>query len=276
MTPAGPGPGARAPRVRRGLGGRTRWAGAGAAALALLLALATLFPACSSPPRSLSIYAAASLTDVMEELAETYTNRTGVPVEVRPGASGALAALIARGAPADLYVSADPVWVDSLEAQGYLVEQSARVIAMNHLVAVIPAGVPLPARGYYEITDFAKIAVGDPETVPAGRYARESLTDLGVWKDAEPHLVYAQDVRAVLALVERREVDMGIVYASDAFENPRVTRAFELPDESHQPIVYVAAEVRASRRKDAAGRLLDFISSGQARDVFHRHGFTEE
>jgi molybdate transport system substrate-binding protein len=232
--------------------------------------------ACSSSPKPVTAYVAASLVDVMERAAREYAKTGGGPVAVHPGASGALAVQIEHGAPADLYAAADPRWVDELIGKGLIETGTARTLAQNSLVVVAPKSSRVMDKGFSTVTDFRKIAIGDPTSVPAGRYAEQALKHLYLWKDAQGRLVETQDVRAALALVERGEVDAGIVYGSDALLSEKVRIVARLPAESHDPIIYVGAVVKSSRRASEAKAFLDFLTGPKGKEIFTGYGFRED
>ncbi len=229
--------------------------------------------ACATAPKPVTAYVAASLVDVMERAAREYAKTGGGPVDVRPGGSGALAVQIENGAPADLYASADPRWMDELEEKGLIGKGTARTLAWNSLVLVVPKDSRVMDRGFSTVTDFRKIAIGDPASVPAGRYAEQALKNLYLWKDAQDRLVETPDVRAALALVERGEVDAGIVYGTDALLSEKIRILARLGADTHDPIVYMAAVLKDSRHSSEATDFLDFLTGPKGKEIFTGYGF---
>ncbi|HEX7054865.1 MAG TPA: molybdate ABC transporter substrate-binding protein [Burkholderiales bacterium] len=244
-----------------------RLAGIALAALLLLLA------AGAAQAQALTVFAAASLKNALDEIAALRSPR---PVLVY-GASSALARQIENGAPADVFVSADQDWMDYLEKKGLLVPGSRRDVVGNRLALISPAAHPVrlePAAGFPlgEALGPGRLAIADPQSVPAGKYARAALEKLGVWPEVAGRLAPAENVRAALALVARGEAPLGMVYLSDVRDEPRVALAGLFPATSHPPIVYPAAAIEGARAGAAA--FLDLLASPGARAIFERHGFT--
>ena len=215
----------------------------------------------------LRVSAAASLTDVLLELGAFYQQRTGTRVVFNFGASGMLARQIIEGAPADVFVSADERQMDRVPAV------VRRRLLSNVLVVIVPAGEP-PAdqpAGPPALLKLERIAIANPETVPAGAYAKEWLIRRGLWSAVAPHLIPTDNVRAALAAVESRNVDAGIVYRTDAKISRRVRVAFEIAD--GPPISYPGAVLRGAANPADARRFLDFLASPYAQRVFRRYGF---
>ncbi len=259
---ASPGPG----RRRRLSAGR----GAVPAAVTLLFVCAAL-TGCGG--RKLTVYAAASLTDVLEDAARAYTSQGGAPVEINPAGSSLLATQILKGAPADVFVSADPAWTDTLQARGRLVPGTTRVLAWNQLSVVVPKDATIRPPNYYLLDKFPKIALGEPTSVPLGKYTRQSLEFFGVWGDVAPHAVFGANAREVLAKVERGEVDGAVVYTTDAESSDRVDILFPLPEGTHDVIVYTGGVVAGTPREAAARAFLDFLSGPQGKTIFRQRGF---
>jgi molybdate transport system substrate-binding protein len=227
--------------------------------------------------RPVTVYAAASLAEALEEIGAAYGSRDGVPVRFAFAASSQLARQIEAGADADLYFSADERWMDYLEARGLIERASRRNLLGNRLVLVAPAdsavaltiapGFPLAAA----LGD-GRLACADPDTVPAGRYAREALTRLGVWERVGPRLARADNVRGALALVARGEAPLGIVYETDAAVERRVRTVGVFPAQAHAPIRYPLALTRAAAPRAAA--FLAYLEGPEARAVFERYRFS--
>jgi len=243
---------------------------------ALLLAGALLLCA-GARAAELTVFAAASLNNVLHEIDAARQREGGAPARLAFASSSTLARQIERGAPADVYVSADREWMDYLAARGRIVAGSRVIVARNRLVLIAPGpaappvtigrGFPLAAR-----LGSGRLALGDPAHVPAGRYAKAALTSLGLWRAVSGRLAPVENVRVALALVARGEAPLGIVYASDAVAEPAVHVVGTFPADSHPPIVYPAAIVVGGAQK-AAQRYLERLRSAPARAVIERQGF---
>lgn len=242
--------------------------------LALLLTILGAHPATASDaiaPR-LRVLAAASLTDVVEALAPAFE---GARLETAFAGSSALARQIRDGAPADVFLSASPEWVDFLRDENALAGEPI-VLARNRLVCIVPAESPLAdatdaASLAARIGPKGRIAIADPG-VPAGEYARAALRTLGLLEGLERRLVGQQDVRGVLHAVERGELDAGFVYATDA-AIASVAIAFAFDPSTHPPIEYLAVALRGATNRAGAARFLDFLASDAARRILVDAGF---
>jgi len=228
-----------------------------------------------SPP--VTVFAAASLTDAVTELATRYERETGLTLRLSFASSSTLARQIENGAAADLFLAADEEWMGYLDERGLVAAGTWIRPIGNRLVAVAPSdrARPLELRRGFDLLAVlgdGRLSTGDPAHVPAGRYARQALEYFGVWAIAEPRLARAENVRAALALVERGEVPLGIVYATDARASKAVQVVAEFPAESHQPIRYSFAAM-AGRDRNEARELLAFLTSPPAIAVFRSHGF---
>ena len=224
------------------------------------------------------ILAAASTTDAMTETIATYQSATGAPVAVAYGASSALARQVESGAPAHLYLSANAVWMDYLEDADLILAASRVDLLANRLALVAPADSFIrvaitPDLPLVDLLgDDGRLALGDPDHVPAGLYARAALEHLGLWSSVVPRLVRSANVRAALVLVERGEVPLGIVYATDARVSARVRTVATFPADSHPPIRYPLALV-AGLDTPAARAFHAYLLSDTATEIFVRHGF---
>lgn len=234
-----------------------------------------------SPPAGrqapLIIFAAASLKGALDEVVPLLEREAGRRVRVSYAASSALARQIEAGAPATVFISADREWMDYL-AERHLIQPASRVNLLgNRLVLVAPADAPVrltiaPGFPLAAALGTGRLAVADPASVPAGRYARVALTSLGVWREIASRLAPAENVRAALLFVSRGEAPLGIVYETDARAEPKVTIVDVFPPTSHPPIVYPAALLGHATGAEAK-RLLEALTSPAARAVFERHGF---
>jgi molybdate transport system substrate-binding protein len=254
----------------RGSGFRRR------AILALLLGVAFLSPCAAHPAEIPTVFAAASLTAALTEVMEGPAAAEGLQARLVFGASSTLARQIAAGAPADLYLSASTEWMDYLEQEGLVAAETRVDLLAGALVLIAPRGEGFSVEwrpGVSLARAFVgRLALADPDHVPAGVYARQALTHLGWWDGLRQRLAPAQDVRAALAFVERGECGTGIVYATDALANDRVELLGRFPADSHDPILYPLAAIRG-RDTPAVRRLLAFLQSTSAIEVFARRGF---
>lgn len=233
-------------------------------------------PAPQSP--AVLIFAAASLQTALDELTPAMSRVIEMPVRTSYAASSALARQIEAGAPADVFISADLEWMDYVATRGLIRTESRVNLLGNRLVLVAPASRPgtalkiAPGFPLASALGNDRLAVADPSTVPAGKYARAALTSLGVWDSVAGKLAPAENVRAALLLVSRGETPLGIVYATDAAADRGVTVVDEFPASTHPPIVYPAALTSVS--SPAAARVLTFLRGAVASAVFARQGFS--
>lgn len=223
------------------------------------------------------IFAAASTLDAVGEVGALYSARGGARVRTVFAASSVLARQIASGAPANVFLSANRRWMDWLVAQGKIVAGSRRDLLGNRLVLVVPRARPGrivigPGFKLVEFLGDGRLALADPDHVPAGIYARQALENLGVWDAVGRRAARTGDVRGALALVGRGEVPAAIVYATDARISEKVRIAGSFPPSSHAPIAYAAALV-AGRDSRQAQAFFAFLVSPPAGAVFARHGF---
>ena len=245
---------------------------AGSAIAALLL-----LPPTSARARDVLVFAAASTTDALNAIIDAYAKRSQEKVRVSFASSSTLARQIANGAPANLFLSANEKWMDWLAERKTIDAASRRDLLRNVLVLIAPANsvAALTVAPGFALADALanrRLAIGDPDHVPAGLYAKQALTKLNVWDKVAGRTARTQDVRAALALVVRGEAPFGIVYATDAKATGRVRIVDTFPRESHPPIVYPAALV-AGRDTPKARAFYAFLRSGEGRAIFSRFGF---
>lgn len=240
-------------------------------AIALAAGLAAV-PAQAQRRAGPLVLAAASLQEAMNAAADDWAKRGHARPVLSFAASSVLARQAAAGARADLFVSADEAWMDVLQRQRMLMPGTRTAFLGNRLVLVAPAG-SAPGRRPLAAMLRGRIAVADPASVPAGRYAEAALRKLELWDAAAPKLVRAENVRAALALVERGAAPHGIVYATDARASRRVRVAGVFPQSSHPPIVYPLARLRSSTHPEAEG-FRRFLLSNAGRAIFTRYGFS--
>jgi len=224
-----------------------------------------------------TVFAAASLTDVLQEIGTAFRADTGTGTRFSFAASSALARQIESGAPAGVFVSADVEWMDHLAERGAIDATTRRNVAGNALVLIAPASSPVrlevtPGFSLAGALQGGRLAVADPASVPAGRYARAALMALDAWDPVEARLAPAENVRAALALVSRGEAPLGIVYRTDAKVDSGVRVVGEFPAGTHAAIVYPAARVIGS--DSAARTFVQYLSGPKAQAIFARHGFT--
>ncbi|MCT4683263.1 MAG: molybdate ABC transporter substrate-binding protein [Roseicyclus sp.] len=222
----------------------------------------------------MTVHAAASLRGALDEVATLWEDQPGDTLTLVSAGSSALARQIAAGAPGDVFVSANTAWMDVLEEGGHLRAGSRVELLTNRLVVIAPAGgdAPLDLAALPDRLGSGRLALALTEAVPAGIYARQALTALGLWEAVAPRVVEADNVRAALALVASGAAPLGIVYATDAIAEPRVAVLAHLPAGSHDPIRYPAAALSQGDAEGAAA-LLALMQGEAAAAVFLRHGF---
>jgi molybdate transport system substrate-binding protein len=241
----------------------------------LALCAVALSPSHSrAEPPAVLVFAAASLKNALDDAVAAYP---AAKVTVSYAASGPLARQIEAGAPAGLFISADEEWMDELAAEA-LIEADSRVDLLgNKLVLIAPAASQIRLK-LEKGADLARalgdsrLAIGDPPSVPAGKYAKEALEKLGLWGSVEPHLARAESVRAALALVDRGEAPLGIVYQTDAAADKGVRVVDTFPADSHKPITYPAAALKGADA--AATAFLAWLKTPAAAPFFEKQGFS--
>lgn len=252
-----------------------RLAAALALAFAVILGLAPATAARADAP-PVTVFAAASLKNALDEVGKAYTARNGTAVRFSYAASSAIARQIEQGAPADVFISADADWMTWLAGRRLIVVATRRDVLTNHLALIAPAASPVKlriAKGFpiAGALGSGRLAMAGPD-VPAGKYGRAALAALGVWDQVRDKVASADNVRAALAFVARGETPLGIVYDTDAKVEPKVRIVGLFPDALHAPIVYPAALVAASRNP-AAGGFLGYLQGPEAAAIFRKYGF---
>jgi len=247
------------------------------AALATAVMLGSFTPARAA---DLTVFAAASTIEAVDDAVQAFERETGAKVATSYASSGTLAQQIERGAPAHLFISADTKWMSYLDQRKLLAPGTRGKIFENRLVLIVPYDSSRsiavePDMPLSDLLGDGRLAIGDPDYVPAGEYAKAALQTLNVWPTVERKLAPAQDVRAVLALVERGEAPAGIVYATDARASKKVRIVGVFLQSSHPPIDYEMAVVAAHATEDAK-KLRAFLASGKAREIYAGHGFAVE
>jgi molybdate transport system substrate-binding protein len=244
---------------------------------AALCALALAFAAPAAAEQPVRVFAAASLTNALGDIATEWEKAGHPKPRLAFAASSTLARQIEAGAPADVFASADATWMDHLERRGKLAPGTRANVAGNTLVMIVPRGRRFPVhmqRGFDLADAFdGKLCTGEPGVVPVGIYARQALQDLGWWNALQGRVVGTDDVRTALAFVERGECPLGIVYATDAKISRRVEVLATFPAATHEPIVYPMAIVRGARPETRA--FLEYVKTSKtAAAIFARYGFT--
>jgi molybdate transport system substrate-binding protein len=243
----------------------------------LSLGAACLVSACvgaRTEGREVVVYAAASLADALSEVGEVTRKAGGPPVDHHFAGTASLAQSIRRAGPADIFISANPAWMDRLEGEGFIEPGTRRDLLGNRLVLVASPDAPLTTvalDGPPPAFD-GRLALADPDAIPAGQYARRALERLGWWQDLAPRVAGAADVRGALALVARGECELGAVYRTDVRVAPEVRVVATFSEAFTGRIVYPVAAVEGRLRPDVRA-YLDALDSPAAREVFTRHGF---
>lgn len=243
--------------------------------MAFLIAPGAMAAAASE---EVTVFAAASTTDVITQISRLFGDRKLGAVVTSFAASSTLAKQIENGAPADIFISADLEWMDYLEQKQRIEPATRANLLGNRLVLIAPAGSTIGAvilAPGFDLAGMIKeehLAMGDPGHVPAGRYARTALERLGIWPGVADKVAASATVRAAMALVERGETPLGIVYATDAAISKKVKIVATFPRESHPPIVYPVAVV-AGRQSEVTTRFISFLRSAEAKAVFEQAGF---
>jgi molybdate transport system substrate-binding protein len=239
--------------------------------------LGTIFHA-PAHAEGVNVFAAASLKTALDDIAKSWKAQSGKEVVATYGSTATLAKQIAGVAPADVFISADLAWMDDVAKKNLIKPESRKNLVGNTLVLVAATGTDLKVELDKDSNLAAslgdeKLAVGDVKSVPAGKYAKAALENLGLWSSVESNLVMQENVRSALALVARGEARLGIVYGSDAVAESRVQVIANFPEASHEPIVYPAAVIAASTNPDAQ-TFLTFLFSEEAQLIFKANGFT--
>lgn len=243
---------------------------------AALLAVATAWPA-AAQEKSITVFAAASMKNALDDIDAAFTAKTGVKVIVSYGPSSGLAKQIEQGAPADAFISADTDWMDYAASKKTINEPTRVNLLGNSIVLIAPKDSKIenvnigPGFDLAKVAGDGKVATGDVKSVPVGKYAKAALEKLGSWQAAEPKFAMADNVRAALLLVARSEAVLGIVYSTDARVEPGVKVVGTFPADSHPAIIYPVAAT-ATAKPETAG-YLDFLRSTAAKNIFEKYGF---
>ena len=243
----------------------------------LSLTMSASVPVAQGQPPQILVYAAVSLTDALQELGSAYEKTAHVKVESSFDSSSVLARQIEAGAPADVFLSADTQWMDYLQGRELIQAGSRKDLLGNRLVLIAPARsqIQLKIAAHFPLVAAlgdGHLATADPDSVPAGRYARSALTKLGVWNEVTSRLARAENVRVALLYVTRGDAPLGIVYASDALIDKGVRVVDTFPDDTHEPIVYPIALTKSAQQQSSA--FVAYLRGPQARATFVKYGFT--
>lgn len=225
----------------------------------------------------LTLSAAASLKDALENIETIYEEENpNISLTLNLASSGSLRQQIEQGAPVDILISAAPVHLNTLQEKGLIVTETRRDLLKNTMVLIVPKNNPASLKSFQDLSNgsYQQISLGEPESVPAGKYAKEILTNLGIFDKIEAKIVYAKDVRQVLSYVATGNVDAGIVYQTDAKISDAVTIVETAADNTHSPIVYPLAVIQGTKHPQAAQELINFMFSSEAKAVFEKYGFS--
>ena len=245
------------------------------------VASAALLAAFSSSAMAadVTVFAAASLTNALQDISAQYKKEKQVDVVASYASSSTLARQIEQGAPADLFISADQQWMDYAIDKQQMLANTRFTLLGNELVLIAPKDSKITKVEIDKKTDWKKLleggrlAVGDPDHVPAGIYAKESLENLGAWSTLAPEMARANNVRSAMALVERAEAPLGIVYGSDAVASDKVKVVGIFPEASHKPVEYPMAIVKGHENPTVTA-FYDYLKSPAAAVIFEKYGFT--
>ena len=227
-----------------------------------------------APKQEITVSAAVSLKDALEEIAQLYrTGKPDVAVHFNLGGSGTLQRQIEQGAPVDIFISASPAEMDNLAAKGLLLPGTRTNLVANRVVLIVPVSTTnIASFQDLALPQVKLIAIGESQTVPAGKYAQQVLTHLGLYEQLKPRFVLAKDVRQVLTYVATGNADAGIVYATDARVSSKVKVVATAPAGSHSPVIYPMAIVKDSRNPSDAKEFETFLQKPAAQSVFQKYG----
>ncbi|MEC1288681.1 molybdate ABC transporter substrate-binding protein [Bacillus mojavensis] len=226
---------------------------------------------------TLTVSAAASAQDALEEIQKNYEKtHHNITIQDNFGSSGALQKQISQGAGADLFFSAAEDKFQKLVDDGDIAKKDSTDLVGNEIVLVVPKDGDSPVKSFDNLTESKKIALGTPESVPAGAYGKESLTKLSLWDKIKDKIVYGKDVRQVLSYVETGNVDAGVVYKTDALISKKVRIVDEAKADTHSPIVYPLGIVKDTKHYKEAKEFYDYLQTDEAMKVFEKYGFTAE
>lgn len=255
--------------------------------LVVILLFALTFAGCSEKretpsvakqmPVELNISAAVSMKDALVEIQKNYeAQNPNVKLLFNLGASGSLQKQIEQGAPADVFISAAPKQMNELQEKKLINPETRKNLVENKLVVVVPKDSKLNIDNYEDLTQdgVAKVALGEIVVVPAGQYAKEVLQQIGIWDKVQGKVVFAKDVRTVLAYTETGNVEAGIVYKTDAVSSDKIKVVATAPEGSHQPIVYPIAVVTSTKQAKAAEDFINYLFAPESKAILEKNGFS--
>ena len=244
--------------------------------LSLLAGVAGCKAASPLPAFDLNVSAASSLTDALTEINTLYMQKNkNITIVANYAASGTLQKQIEQGAPADVFISAGAKQMQALQDEGLLLDGTRQNLLTNKVVLVVPIDSTLTMADFTGLTGASvqKIAIGDPESVPAGTYAKQAFDQLGIYDQIQSKLILCSDVKQVLSYVEAGNVDAGIVYATDAAISKKVKVVANAPAEVNAKVVYPLAAIKATKYADAARAYIAFLTTPEAKAIFEKYGF---
>lgn len=222
----------------------------------------------------LTVSAAASLQEALNEITENFTkDHPNVKINYNFGASGALQQQISQGAPVDLFFSAAEDKFDQLVEEGLIEKENGVDLVGNEIVLVVPKEATLGIKSFEDLTKAERLSIGTPESVPAGKYAKETLDKLNIWTSVEENMVFARDVRQVLTYVETNNVDAGIVYKTDALISEKVEIVAIAVETSHAPIIYPLGVIKNSPHAKEAQEFYEYLQSPSSMTTLEKYGF---
>lgn len=230
----------------------------------------------NSENKEIYVLVAASLTDVLTELANNYKQETSTEIIFSFASSGALQAQIEASAPADIFFSAAQKQMNALEEKGLIDSETRKDLLENKVVLISPKNSNLNIKSFTDITNsnVKKLGLGKPKSVPVGQYSEEILSNLSILDIAKEKAVYGSDVRNVLDWVETAEVDCGIVYATDAKIAKNINIIAEAPEGTHKKVIYPISIIKSSQNKEEAKKFIEYISTDKSKEIFQNYGFT--
>lgn len=225
---------------------------------------------------SITVSAAASLVDALEEVSERFNEEyPDVQVDFNFGGSGALMQQILQGAPADLFFSANESHFEEVVDEGYIDEENTVDLLRNEIVLVVPEGSSA-VTSFDDLENLESIGIGNPESVPAGEYSMEAFENMDILEELESKFIFATDVRQVLNYVETENVDAGVVYHTDALTSDGIEVVDTAPEDSHSPVVYPLGTLNGTDNPEAQRAFYEFVQSEEAGEVFNEYGFIIE
>lgn len=224
---------------------------------------------------TLTVSTAVSLSNALQEIKQAFEAEHNIELQFNFGGSGSLAQQIQQGAPVDVFISANQIWMDQLADKGFILTDSLSYIAENRLVLIAQQDAKSSYESFADLkpTTDLQLAIGHPDSVPAGQYAKQVLDNLELWEPLENQLILAKDVRQVLTYVETGNADLGIVYESDTYLSEQ-TKILAIADHHlHEPIRYPIAIISATPHHEAAKQFVEFMHSETAQSILERYGF---